>query len=273
MSPRTFLIHGLIAGFVAGILAFGAAYVFGEPSIESAIALEEAAASGHAHGEGARAHGHGNAHDHDDARDGGHSHGDEGGVSRAQQSTAGLATATIVIGVALGGVVGLAAAFALGRLGRLSPAASTALVAVAGFVAFALATWAKYPPNPPATGSGDTIGARTAAYFGFQAVSVLLAVGAVVLGSRLARRGDGWLASVVPAVGWLVLVTAAGLALPAFDEIPGDFPATVLWSFRFSSLITQIVLWGTLTVVLSGLVRRTARAAAARRELIESVRA
>ncbi|MEO3787610.1 CbtA family protein [Actinocorallia sp. B10E7] len=256
MSPRTFLIHGLLAGFIAGILAFGAAYVFGEPHIDGAIAVEEAAASDHAHAEGAPAH----------------SHGEEGGISRARQSTAGLATATIAVGVALGGVVGLAAAFALGRVGRLRPAASTALVAVVGFVSFALVSWAKYPPNPPATGSGETIASRTAAYFGFQAFSVVLAVGAVVLAAHLARRGDAWFASVVPALGWLVLVTAAGLALPSIDEVPGDFPAGTLWGFRFSSLVTQTVLWGTITVVLSGLVQRTARAAQARQSLIESVR-
>lgn len=257
MSPRTFLINGLIAGLIAGILAFGAAYFFGEPHIDGAIAVEEAAAPGHSHAEGTP------AHSHDE---------EEGGISRARQSTAGLATATIAVGVALGGIVGLAAAFALGRVGRLRPAASTALVAVVGFVSFALVSWAKYPPNPPAVGSGETIGSRTAAYFGFQAVSVLLAVGAVVLAAHLARRNDAWLAAVVPALGWLVLVTAAGLALPTVDEVPGDFPADTLWGFRFSSLITQTVLWGTITVVLSGLVQRTARAARARQSLIDSVR-
>lgn len=257
MSPRTFLLYGLLAGLIAGFLSFGASFLLGEPHIDAAIAVEEAAAEkDHAHEEGAPAH----------------SHGEESSITRAQQATGGLATATVAIGVALGGIAGIAAAFALGRIGRLRPAASTALVVGVGFVAFALAAWAKYPPNPPAVGSGETIRVRTAAYFGFQALSVLLAVGAVALGARLARRGDGWVASVVPALGWLVLVTVTGLVLPSAEEVPAAFPADTLWGFRFSSLVVQAVLWGTIAVVLSGLVQRATRAAEARRALADSVR-
>ncbi|GAA0937606.1 CbtA family protein [Actinocorallia libanotica] len=266
MSPRAFLINGLIAGLIAGLFAFGAAYFIGEPHIDTAIALEEGGS--HSHGDD-HSHGDGRAH----AEEAAPAEEEEGGISRDRQSTFGLATGTVVIGLALGGIVGVAAAFALGRLGRLRPAASTALIAGVGFVAFALAAWVKYPPNPPAVGSGDTIGARTAAYFGFQGLSVLLAVAAVVLAARLASRGDGWLATAVPVVGWAVLITAAGLALPAADPVPAEFPAEPLWGFRLSSLVTQAVLWGVLALVLSGLVHRTARAEEARRSLAAGVRA
>ena len=46
------------------------------------------------------------------------------------------------------------------------------------FVTVALVPALKYPANPPAVGSGDTIGDRTALYFGFVVVSVLTAVAA-----------------------------------------------------------------------------------------------
>lgn len=257
MNPRNFLINGLIAGFIAGLFAFGVAHQVGEKYVDQSIAVEEAnsAPAGHSH----------------DAEP---SHGDEGGtvVSREKQSTLGLLTATLAIGTAFGGIAGIAGAFALGRLGRLRPAASTAIVALVGFVIFALAEWAKYPPNPPAVGKAETLGSRTADYFTFQAFSVLLGIGAVVLAARLARRYDGWIATVVPALGWLVLITIVGLILPTVNEVPDAFPANTLWGFRLSSIAAQATMWGTIGVILSGLVARTWHATEKRRELAESIR-
>jgi len=70
MMPGTYLhllLRGLLAGLVAGLLAGGVAFVVGEPHIESAIALEEAAGEAHSHD---HAHQHADAHSHDH----GHSH-------------------------------------------------------------------------------------------------------------------------------------------------------------------------------------------------------
>ncbi|GAA2892184.1 hypothetical protein GCM10020220_097890 [Nonomuraea rubra] len=41
---RTLLVRGLWAGLLAGLIAGGFAFAFGEPHVDSAIALEEAAA-------------------------------------------------------------------------------------------------------------------------------------------------------------------------------------------------------------------------------------
>ena len=53
MGARTFLVHGLLAGLLAGIAAFVVAYTVGEPQVDKAIALEEAASApasdGHDH--------------------------------------------------------------------------------------------------------------------------------------------------------------------------------------------------------------------------------
>lgn len=271
MNPRTFLIHGLIAGFIAGLFAFGVAHQFGEPYIDQSIAVEEAAAAS-AEEPAAHSHESEDAHSHEEGGSA-HSHDEEGAVvSRDNQKTFGLLTATVAIGTVLGGLAGIASAFAVGRLGRLRPAGSTAVVVAVGFVSFALAAWAKYPPNPPAVGSPDTIGSRTADYFTFLALSVLFAIGAVVLAAKLARKHNGWVATVVPALGWLLLITAVGLILPTVNEVPDTFPANTLWGFRLGSILSQAALWGTMAIVLSGLVARNYRALEARRQVADSIR-
>jgi len=257
VNPRNFLINGLIAGFIAGIVAFGVAHQTGETSVNQSIAVEQAGA----------------AHAHAQPTPSAHSHGStDAVVSRENQSTFGLLTATLAIGTALGGIAGIASAFAVGRLGRLRPAASTSVVALTGFVSFALAVWAKYPPNPPAVGRAETIGSRTADYFSFQALSVVFAIAAVVLSAKLVRKYDGWIATVGPALAWLVIVTIVGLILPTVNEVPSTFPAHTLWEFRLSSIATQATLWGVIGIILSGLTARTWHATEKRRALAESIR-
>ena len=167
MTARNILIRGLIAGLVAGFFTFLVAHQVGEPHINAAIAVEEANSAKEA------------AHDHGDAAEepAGHHH-EEGGtvVSRENQSTWGLATGTLSVGAALGGIVALVSAFAVGRIGRLKPAQSTALIALIGLVSVAFVPFLKYPASPPAVGNPDTIGARTSEYFIYMAISVAAAV-------------------------------------------------------------------------------------------------
>jgi len=94
------LLRGMLAGVLAGLLAamFGA--LIGEPSIERAIAYESAAAQ--AAGEPP----------------------EPAIVSREVQRGAGLLTAGAVYGAALGGIFGLAFAFAYCRIGGTDPARS-----------------------------------------------------------------------------------------------------------------------------------------------------
>lgn len=257
MNPRTFLINGLIAGFLAGIFAFGVAHQIGEPYVNQSIAVEEAVSP----------------HEHAAATPAAHSHGEgDAVVGREKQSTLGLLTATLAIGTAFGGIVGIASAFAVGRLGRLRPAASTAVVAAVGFTTVTLAPWAKYPPNPPAVGRAESLNSRTADYFTFQSLAVILGIAAVVLAARLARKHDGWFATVVPALGWLIIITIIGLILPTVNEVPDTFPGNTLWGFRLSSIATQATLWGAIGIILSGLMARIYRAEESRRSLAESIR-
>ena len=263
MTARAFLVRGLLAGLIAGFAAFLVAHQVGEPQVDRAIALEEAAAADtHSHSEGSEEAGHSHAEPADGE--------DEGTtVSRSTQSTWGLLTGTLAVGLALGGLVGLVSASVLGRIGRLGPGQSTALVAAVGFVAVGLVPFLKYPATPPAVGNPDTIGSRTMEYFVFLLVSVAAAALAVLLGSRLSARYGGYVAVLAGAAAYLIAVSVVGLLMPTVNEV-GDFPADTLWYFRRASLFTLATLWAVIGIVLTGLVGRlfhTEEAALRRREL------
>lgn len=264
MTPSKFLIRGLLAGLVAGFAAFAVAYVVGEPQVNAAIALEAAGPAEHTAPDG---------HTHDDPAP--HTHDDSGAeVSRANQSTWGLLTGTLAIGVAMGGITALAAAFALGRIGTLKPTQTTALVAFLGFVAIGLVPFLKYPATPPAVGDPETIGQRTSLYFGFLAIAVIAIIFETLFAALLLRRGGTpFQATVFPALGFTAIVTVAALILPTVNEV-GDFPADTLWYFRRASILTTAALWATLGIVLTGLIGRLhakESTAQARRDLAASL--
>lgn len=274
LTPGAFLVRGLAAGLIAGLLAFVVAFAFGEPYVDDAIALEEAAAATAPADEPGEAGDADDAGDADEAGETDHGHADEGvQVTRENQRSWGLLTGTLAIGIALGGLTSLAVAAVVGRLGGLSARASTALVVLIGFVAVSLVPFAKYPATPPAVGSGETIGGRTASYFGLVLVSVLAAIAAVVLANRLRARVDGWTAASVAAVGYVVVVGVTTWLLPSVDEV-GAFPADTLWYFRRSSLLVLAALWAGIGLVLVALVGRLhdrASAEAQRRALAASL--
>ncbi|WP_156756064.1 CbtA family protein [Actinokineospora pegani] len=236
-AVRSLLVWGLLAGLVGGVLAFGFASAFGEPSVAAAIGIEEAGAEGHSH-------------------DAGHSHGEEEVVSRSFQATGGLAIGTLAYGVGLGGLFGLAMAFAYGRIGSASPRGTVAAVLGIGYLAVVLVPFLTYPANPPAVGSGDTIGERTGLFFGVLGISLVLAVAAVAVARALADRVGGWTATLVAGVGYLLLVTVVAKLLPTIQEVPAGFPGAVLWEFRIASLGTSAVLWGGIAVVFATLLQR-----------------
>lgn len=233
-TVRKLLARGMLAGLGAGLLALAVAYLLGEPRVDAAIALEGA----HAHGGG-----------------GGHEHEVEV-VGRGLQSTAGLATGVLLYGVAFGGIVALAYCFALGRVGRFSPRATAALLAAAGLFAVYVVPFLKYPANPPAVGDADTIGRRTALYGLMMLLSVLLATATVILGQRIAPALGNWWATVVAFAGFGVAVGLAYAFLPAVNEVGHDFPATLLWQFRLSSLAIQLVLWTAFGLLFGELAQR-----------------
>ncbi len=271
MTARDFLVRGLLAGLIAAFAAFGVAYVVGEPPLRAAIALE-GSAGGHSHGA--------------DAGTEQHTTGDAGAghteaeapaagdvvVPRSLQSTLGLLTGLLVAGVVLGGLVGVISALAMRRFGRVSPRATTLAVAAMAFVAVYAVPFLIYPPNPPAVGSGDTIGLRSALYFIVLAISLIAAVTAVLVGRRLAARVGGWHAALLVAAGYLVVMLVVAGLLPHYDEVPDTFPASVLYDFRRASFLTQLTLWAVLGIALAELVGRLLRTAPAPDRALADVR-
>jgi predicted cobalt transporter CbtA len=265
MTPRTFLVRGLLAGLLAGFFSFAVAYTVGEPQVDAAIAVEEAGAAP-AHSDQPASDGHSHSHADSDEDSGTQ-------VSRGTQSTWGLATGIFAVSIAIGGVVGLVSAFAVGRLGRLRPGQSTAVVALLGFVAVWLVPFLKYPATPPAVGNGDTIGDRTLYFFSIQAISVLAMIGAVLLARRLLAGHGAYRAVLVSGAAFLAVTIVAGLLLPTVNEI-GDFPGDTLWYFRRASLLTNATMWAAIGVILTGLVGKVHEhesAVAARRDLAASL--
>lgn len=232
---RNLLVRGMLAGLAAGVLALVVAYLLGEPNVDKAIGFEDA-----------------HSHEHETEV-----------VSRALQSTGGLATGVLVYGIAFGGIASLAFCFALGRVGRFGPRATALLLSGCALLAVYVVPFLKYPANPPAVGDPDTIGKRTALYFLMMLLSVLLAVGAALVGKRLAPRLGSWYATVSAVAAFAVVVGLAYAFLPAIDEVPKDFPATVLWQFRLSALAVQAVLWGGFGLLFGELAERVLRPKAA----------
>jgi predicted cobalt transporter CbtA len=223
------LLRGLLAGFLAGLLAAVFSGFAGEPSIEHAIAYESAAdlAAGHAP--------------------------EPEIVSRSVQRSAGLFTASVIYGAALGGLFSLVFAFAYRRIGGFDPRTLSALLALAGFIALVFVPELKYPANPPAIGAAPTIGARTTLYFAMLAISLLAMILAVTLAPHLAARLGIWNGALLAAVVFAGVAGLAALALPPVDEVPADFPANVLWNFRLASIGARALLWGTLGLAFGGM--------------------
>lgn len=237
---RTLVARGMLAGLLAGVLATAFAFCFAEPSIESAIAVEQAQTAQHS------ASGH----------TGATAHQGEPVFGRGLQSTAGLFTGITGYAVAAGGLFALAFAALHGRVSTMRPRTMSAALAVACYVAVVVVPFLKYPANPPAVGSAATIDSRTALYFGFLAVSVLTACTSVYIGRRAADRWDGWHSVLLCCGGYTAVMAVVAAVMPTVDEVSQAFPGSTLWSFRIASLGTNLVLWLTLGLAFGPLVER-----------------
>ncbi|QEN88352.1 CbtA family protein [Labrys sp. KNU-23] len=253
---RSLLIRGMLIGILAGLLASGFAWVFGEPQVDAAIAYEESHAAAAAPAPSAAP-----ATSQPAAA---HEHEQEDPVSRPVQSSYGLMTGMVAYGAALGGIFALVFAFAQGRIGTLSPRATAGLIALVGFAAIMLVPQIKYPATPPAVGNPDTIGLRTAFYFGMILLSLATMAAALGTANRLAASLGRWNANLVGAAAYLVVMVIAMQILPAVNDIPADFSATVLWKFRIASLGIHAVLWATLGIAFGVAAQRLVQTSASR---------
>jgi predicted cobalt transporter CbtA len=245
---RRLIARGLLAGAVAGTLAFLFARLFAEPVIGRAIVYED--------GRAAVATMHGV-----------HEHGVEL-FTRGVQANAGLGFGVLIFGVAMGALFAVVFCITYGRVGNVEARSFSALLAAVAFIAVYLVPFLKYPANPPAVGQADTIGARTGWYLVAVLASVMLTVAVVWLARTLANRLGGWNAGLLAAGLYVVVIAMVMVSLPTVDETPEPmrdafgaiiypgFPADVLYQFRLLSLGTQLVLWAVISLVFATLAGR-----------------
>ncbi|MGH8887754.1 MAG: CbtA family protein [Egibacteraceae bacterium] len=226
--------RGVVAGVLAGLCAGLLALTIGEPPVEAAIRLEEAAAAGQPGPP-------------------------ELEVTRPAQRV-GLVVGTTLVGLAVGALFGVASAWAVGRVGGGAWARSLKLGATAVGVLVLLPAL-KYPPNPPAVGDPATIGRRTALYLGLALVGLLLALAAWAAARQLATsRLPAPVRQALVGAGVVAVAAVLLVALPAIGGEP-DVPAGLLWSFRLASIATQATLYGGTALVFGLLVTRDERRA------------
>jgi Probable cobalt transporter subunit (CbtA) len=230
------LVRGMLAGIAAGLLTFGFARIAGEPQVDQAISFEEKAYA--AKGEAPEPE----------------------LVSRPVQAGLGLLTGVTVYGAAVGGLFSLIFAYAYGRVGKIGARGLSALLALAAFVAVVIVPNIKYPANPPSVGDPETIGSRTGLFFLMVAVSIAVMVFSLKVRRAALSRFGAWNASIIGGAAFVVIIAAVQLALPTINEVPGAFPAVVLWKFRIAALGMQVIMWTTIGLLFGALVDRGLRA-------------
>jgi predicted cobalt transporter CbtA len=237
---KDLLWRGMLAGILAALLATLFARAVAEPQVDHAISFEASHEAHHAmHG---------------------HEADEEVEIfSRATQKGAGLLTAMTLYGAAIGGIFSLLFAYAYGRLARVGPRTLAAAMAMLAFLVIAVVPALKYPPNPPAVGQPDTIQIRTAAYFAMLVASVIATVVAFRVKAMLSERLGGFDAVLAGVATFIMVVVIAQALLPSFDEVPADFPASLLWHFRVSALAIQALLWTTIGLSFGLLAERRIR--------------
>jgi predicted cobalt transporter CbtA len=225
----------MIVGFVAALLSFALLKTVGEPAVDRAIAFETAMDEAKAKAE------------HDAAVAKGENpppiEQEPELVSRAVQGGLGLFTGVTVYNIAFGGLFALAFAVCYRRMGEFSPRLTAALIAVSGFVALYAVPILKYPANPPSIGNPDTIGVRTAIFFGMILLSFACMIAAWSVRNRLVEQFGAWNATLIGGAVYIVAVVLIALAMPPLNEVPEGFPAVVLWQFRMASLGAQTIMW------------------------------
>ncbi len=269
---RQLLLRGVLVGALGSLLVFIFARIFAEPQIESAIAYEAGrdatqAVLDKAAGLPTAA-------------------ADPDIFSRTLQSNLGAGVGMILFGVAVGALFAVTYAVCLGRVGNIQPRVLALLVSAAGFLAVYLVPFVKYPANPPAIGSPDTIKERGALYLLMVFCSVLFLVAAVWLGQRLGKRFGNWNASALAGATFVVAIGIVIAILPSPGHLAGNeqpfghqttetplpltnasgaivypgFPADVLFDFRLYSVAAQLILWATIGLVFAPMAERLLKA-------------
>jgi hypothetical protein len=265
---KKLILRGVLAGAVAGVLAFAFARIFAEPQISKAIAYQN-------------------------GRDAAQSLLDKAAglptppagpdiFSRTIQANLGIGVGMIFFGMAMGALFAVAYAICLGRTGNLRPRALALLVAAGGFLGMYLVPFIKYPANPPSIGHPETIRQRGGLYLVMVLAAVVFLILAAWLGKRLQARFGNWNATLLAGAAFIAAIGIVMAILPPLGHLPynlahfGDhatetplpltnahgtiiypgFPADVLFSFRFYSVAAQLILWSAIGLLFAPMADR-----------------
>lgn len=229
--------RALLAGLLAGVLLAIYTLVVVEPTLDRALAIEDATAqvAGGANG---------------------HHSGEEPMFSRRTQVAGGL-TATVIYAVVVSVIFATVLAKVRHRVAHLSELTCCGWLAAVAFGAVALIPGVKYPANPPGVGDRGNVDERTIQYLVLLALSIGLAVALVWLSGRLrAKLSTATRAVVVTATA----LAGYGLVLVALpnspDAIDKAVPAQLVWDFRVRSLGGLALLWATIGLGLGWALER-----------------
>ncbi|MDQ6928575.1 MAG: CbtA family protein [Actinomycetota bacterium] len=216
--------NGLLAGLAGGVALAIVLLTIGEGPIGQAVGLEKQAANGQ----------------HKEM------------FSRGTQQIGG-AIGGLIYGIALGAIFAVAYAALRRRLSTRQDWRASLQLAAIGFVTVFFIPFLKYPPNPPAVGSPDTIGRRTALYLVMLAWSIVATWAAWLAARALERRGAAdHLRPLAMAAIYVALIAFGFVLLPGTPD-PVNAPATLVWNFRLASLAGSAAYWSVTGVVFGWL--------------------
>lgn len=237
LTYRAILWRALAAGLVAGVLLALYTLAVVEPTIDDAIALEDAIAAAETRAQGA-------GHDGDAA------------FGRSVQIGGGVA-ATVIYAVVVSGIFGTVLASVRHRIPGGSELGRVIWLAAVAFAAVALVPAVKYPASPPAVGDPGTVNQRTVQYLLLLAASLALAVLLTRLAGWLRGRLDDPTRVLALAAATVVGYGLLLIALPGSpDAIDPAVPAQLVWDFRLRSLGGLTLLWSAIGVGLGWALER-----------------
>ena len=226
--------RGLLAGLIAGLVSGVYLLLVGEPVIDQAIRLEAAASGGAPAVEV---------------------------FSRGTQRL-GLVGATVLYGLAVGGVFAIIHQLLEPRMAAGTAWDKAIRLAAAGFGTLFLVPFFEYPSNPPGVGDPATAGTRTRLYLAAIALSAVISLLAWLAAHRLAELGvERWRRQLAVGAGYLVAVGLAYSVLPEVSQRV-NVPAEVLWEARLASASGQALLWACIGAAFGALGMRAERKAA-----------
>ncbi|MEU0510939.1 MULTISPECIES: CbtA family protein [Amycolatopsis] len=217
MTLLPLLGRGLLAGGAAGLLSGAFSWVFAEPVLDRAIALEAARRAAEGAPESAEV------------------------FSRSTQQ-AGLLFGTTVTGLAFGVLFAVVYAVLQRRRPEDRPWSLSLRLAGAAFLAVEFLPFLRYPGNPPGVGAPATVSERANSWLAAIAISIVFVMAAWQLAGYLRRRGVPDPARQFAVAGTVVIGLIVLFLLPDNPD-PVTAPATLVWQFRLLSLASLGLLW------------------------------